>query len=345
MGRWNNDYNRGAYGPILDALQSTAGIAYAGYGLDEYCDRAKDAIRKYLGGASADIHFMIGGTQVNYTVIAAALRPYQSVISANSGHINVHETGAVENTGHKIQAVHGHDGKITAEQIEKKAVEFAESGVKEHITEPKMVYISMPTEYGTIYSKAELEAIGEVCRKYGLYLFMDGARLGYGLGSEECDLTMKDIARICDAFYIGGTKCGALFGEAVVIINDDLKPSFRSYIKQNGAMLAKGWLLGLQFHELFKDGAYFEITARASRQAKRIRDAFAGKGVKAFIESPTNQQFVVVSTEQMNKIGEKHIYEYEQKIDENTHVIRFCTSWATTDSEVDELVQDIESLL
>lgn len=344
MLRWNNDYNQGAYAPILEKLQETNNTAYAGYGLDDYCERAKEDIRKYLGGANADIHFMIGGTQVNYTVIAAALRPYQSVISADSGHIHVHETGAVENTGHKIEALPAKDGKITAEQIAERAQLFEDSGVKEHITQPKLVYISMPTEYGTIYSKAELEAIGAVCKKYGLYLFMDGARLGYGLGALECDVTMADLARICDAFYIGGTKCGALFGEVVVLVNDDLKPCFRSFIKQNGAMLAKGWLLGLQFSELFKDGAYFEITKRATTQAQRIRKAFNDRGIRSYIDSCTNQQFVVVSTEQMNKIGKKHIYEYEGKADGDNHIIRFCTSWATRDEDVDVLIGDIEKM-
>lgn len=344
MPRWNNDYNRGAHPSVLAALEHTNDTAYGGYGLDEWCTAASEEIKKHLGGVDADIHFLLGGTQANYTVITAALRPYQSVICADSGHINAHETGAVENTGHKIQALKAVDGKITAKQIGDEAQLFRDSGTKEHITQPKLVYLSFPTEWGTIYSKKELEDIRKVCDEYGLYLFVDGARLGYGLGSEECDMTLADLAALTDVFYIGGTKCGALFGEAVVLINDDLKPCFRSYIKQNGGMLAKGWLLGLQFYTLFKEGAYFEATKNADAAAMRIKRAFARRGIPFYIDSPTNQQFVVLNNEQMAKLGEKHIFEYEAKLDSDHHCVRFCTSWGTCDEDVDELVKDILAL-
>ena len=277
-------------------------------------------------------------------MIAAALRPYQSVISAESGHIHAHETGAVENTGHKIHTLPGKDGKITAAQIEAVAADYAKSTIPEHITQPKMVYISFPTEYGTLYSLNELEAISSVCRKYDLYLFVDGARMGYGLGSVKNDVSLSDLARLTDAFYLGGTKCGTLFGEALVILNPKLQPDFRSCIKQNGAMLAKGWLLGLQFYTMFRDGLYFEITRKADEYAMRIKEAFAEKGIPAYIESFTNQQFVVVTNRQKEQLAENFIFEFEGKIDEDHSCIRFCTSWSTTEEEVRALTEEIRRL-
>ena len=344
MIRFNNDYNRGAHPEVLDALIKTNEESYGGYGLDIWCERAADEIGKYLGQADADIHFLTGGTQANFTVIAAALRPYQCVISADTGHIQGHETGAVENTGHKIIALPSYEGKITADQVREQAQLYLESGIREHITQPKMVYISFPTEYGTIYSKAELEALSGVCREYGLFLFLDGARLGYGLGSEEADVTMEDIARLTDVFFCGGTKCGALFGEAVVITNPALKTDFRSYIKQNGGMLAKGWLLGLQFYALFHDGLYFRITKKADEAAMKIRRAFREKGIPFYIESPTNQQFIAAENSVAQKLAEKYIFEYEGKIDENHSCIRFCTSWSTPEEDVETLIRDIAEL-
>ena len=342
MLRWNNDYNHGAHPAVLDALVRTNDESYGGYGIDEWCERAADMIRSQLGGINAEVHFMIGGTQVNYTVIAAALRPYQSVISADCGHIHAHETGAVENTGHKIQTVPAVDGKLTAEGIAAVAESYRISGVQEHITQPKFVFLSNPSEYGTVYSMQELQAIRAVCDEYGLYLYMDGARLGYGLAASG--LTLADIASVVDAFYIGGTKCGALFGEAVVLIHDDLKDNFRSYMKQNGGMLAKGWLLGLQFATLLEDGRYFAITKQAVEQALRIKAAFVEKGVALFLDSMTNQQFVVLSNEQMAQIGAKHIYEYQEQVDETHHCVRFCTSWSTKPEDVDVLIADIMAL-
>ena len=344
MIRFNNDYNHGAHPAVLEALAQTNDTSYGGYGLDEWCGKAAQEIQKYLDCPEAAVHFLVGGTQVNFTMITAALRPYQGVISADSGHINVHETGAVENTGHKIHALPAVDGKITAEQIREEAEAYRTSGVREHITQPKMVYLSYPTEYGTIYSREELETIHAVCREYGLFLFIDGARMGYGLGSPKADLTLADLAHLTDCFYIGGTKCGTLFGEALVITNPVLNEDFRSYIKQNGAMLAKGWLLGLQFYTLFKDGLYFEITKKATESAMQIKEAFTKKGIPAYIESFTNQQFVVVTKEQMEKLAENYIFEYETKVDEEHSCIRFCTSWSTKQEEIDALVADIAKL-
>lgn len=342
--RFNNDYNHGAIPQILQALSETNETAFGGYGIDELCEKAKSEIKKHLDSPDAQIHFLIGGTQVNYTAIASILRPYQSVICADTGHINVHETGAVENTGHKIIPLKSCDGKITASQIEAEATNFEESPVQEHITQPKMVYISQPTEFGTIYSKSELIEISSACAKHDLYLFVDGARLGYALGSKENDVTLADLASLSDMFYIGGTKCGALFGEALVITNPELQPNFRSYIKQNGALLAKGWLLGLQFYTLFKDNLYFEATKKACDLALSIRDAFHNKNIKSYIESPTNQQFVLVTETQKSKLAENFIFEEEGKSDENHYIIRFCTSWSTKTEEVAKLLQEIEKL-
>lgn len=344
MIRFNNDYNHGAHPVILEALAKTNGESYGGYGQDEWCERAAEEIKKYIDCPQAAVHFLVGGTQANYIVIASALRPYQGVICAESGHIHVHETGAVENCGHKVLALPHQDGKITAEQIRTEAELYKTSVVQEHIVEPKMVYLSYPTEYGTIYSKAELEAIHETCQEYGMYLFIDGARMGYGLAAKSADLTLADIAKYTDVFYCGGTKCGLLFGEAVVITNPELQPFFRSYMKQNGALLAKGWLLGVQFYTMFEDGLYFQITKQAVDQAMRIKSAFAEKKIPALIESDTNQQFVILENSQMNKLAENYIFEFEKKIDDRHTAVRFCTSWSTTEAEVDALVEDIKKL-
>jgi len=344
MIRFNNDYNHGAHPAILEALTATNQDSYGGYGIDSWCEKASEEIKKYLNCDQAQVHFLIGGTQANFTVISAALRPYQGVISADSGHIHVHETGAVEHCGHKIHALPAVNGKITAEQIAAEGELYRISGVQEHITQPKMVYLSFPTEYGTLYTKEELESISKVCKEYGMYLFIDGARMGYGLGSVANDVTCEDLARLCDVFYFGGTKCGALFGEAVVIINPLLQENFRAYMKQNGAMLAKGWLLGIQFYTLFKDGLYFEITKKADAYAMRIKEAFAKKGIPSYIESFTNQQFVILENSQMERLAEKYIFEFDRTIDENHSSVRFCTAWSTKEEEIDALVEDIALL-
>lgn len=344
MIRWNNDYNCGAHPAILQAFMDTNGESYGGYGMDEWCERAAVEIKKHLGGADADIHFMLGGTQVNYTMIAAALRPYQGIICADSGHIQVHETGAVEHTGHKIHVVPGVKGKITARAVEREAEGYRSSDIPEHVTQPKMVFLSFPSEYGTIYTKEELSDISRVCRKYGLYLMVDGARMGYGLGAEGNDVTLADIAAAADIFYIGGTKCGAMMGEAVVIVNQELKDHFRSYMKQNGGLLAKGWVLGLQFYTLFRDGTYFDITERADGYAMDIRRAFAEKGIEFYIDSPTNQQFLLLTEEQKELLGRNHIFENQFRMEDGRFCVRFCTSWSTEEADVQALLKDIRAL-
>ncbi|MBQ6824109.1 MAG: aminotransferase class I/II-fold pyridoxal phosphate-dependent enzyme [Clostridia bacterium] len=343
MIRFNNDYNHGAHPAILEALSKINNESYGGYGLDPWCEKAAQLICKQLN-CDADVHFLVGGTQANFTVIDAALRTFQSVIAADTGHIQVHETGAVEHLGHKIEVLPSDNGKITAAQIAEKAELYRTSDIQEHITQPKMVYLSYPTEVGSLYTKKELQEIRSVCDQYRLYLFIDGARMGYGLGSPECDLTVQDLARLTDAFYFGGTKCGALFGEAVVLLHPDLKENFRSCIKQNGAMLAKGWLLGLQFYTLFENGLYFDITKHAVTLAMQIRDAFVCKGFELYSQSPTNQQFIILDQKSYDKLAQNYIFEFQEKIKENRIAVRFCTSWSTTQEEVDALIEDIKKL-
>jgi threonine aldolase len=344
MIRYNNDYSYGAHPRILSALTSINENSYGGYGLDPWCDMAADTIRTHCDRSDAEVHFIVGGTQANFTVIDAALRPHQAVVCADSGHINVHETGAVEHTGHKILGLASPDGKITADQIASVGEDYRTSPVWEHVVQPKMVYLSFPTEFGTVYTLDELTAIRSVCDEYMMYLYIDGARMSYGLASSETDVTLPDIARLADAFYIGGTKCGALFGEAIVLCHDDLKPYFRAAIKQNAGLLAKGWLMGIQFETLFRKGLYFELGERAVRYAMRIRKAFENAGIPAYIESSTNQQFVVVSDEVADKLAKDFVYEDEGRADEGHRIIRFCTSWATTEEDVEVLVRAIRSL-
>lgn len=338
---FNSDYTEGAHPRILKKLMETNLEQTPGYGEDAYCEAAREAIRKVCDAPEADVHFLVGGTQANFTVISSALKPYQGVLCADTGHINVHETGAVEACGHKVLALPGKDGKITAEQIRNAHDLHWSDESHEHIAQPKMVYISHPTELGTLYTKGELEEIGRVCRECGLYLFLDGARLGYGLMAPGTDVTIADIAKICDVFYIGGTKVGALFGEAVVIMNPQLKPDFRYCIKQKGGMLAKGRLLGIQFLELFRDGLYFEIAKHAIDMAMILKEGLKEKGYSFFMDSVTNQQFIMIEDEKLEKIREKYGVTYQQRYDETHSVIRLCTSWATTEENVRSLLADL----
>lgn len=341
MIRFECDYAEGAHPQILERLVATNFEQTKGYGEDEHCENARRIIRRLCENESADVHFLVGGTQTNMTVIASVLRPHQGVISAVTGHINVHETGAIEATGHKVLALPAKDGKLTATQVEQAYCEHWNDPNHEHVVQPGMVYISNPTEGGTIYTKRELEELSNVCRTNGLPLFMDGARLGYGLAAAGNDLALPDIARLCDVFYIGGTKVGALFGEAVVITNDNLKKDFRYLLKQRGGMLAKGRLLGIQYEVLFENGLYFEISRHAIQMAMKIRDAFAAKNISFLCESPTNQQFPILTEEQICLLAQKYAFEYWTKIDEKHGAVRFCTSWATREEDVDELVRDI----
>ena len=288
---------------------------------------------------------MIGGTQVNYTVITAALRPYQSVISADCGHINNHEAGSIEHTGHKVLIVPAENGKLTAKSIADEAAKYYEHGEAEYLTQPKMVFLSSPSEFGTTYKKEELMEIRKVCDKYGMYMYVDGARMGYWLTSDECDVTLADLAELVDLFYIGGTKCGALLGEALVIINPKLRDHFKTYMKQSGGVLAKGWLLGLQFYELFKDGLYFEITKKANKFAMMMKAAFEKAGMSFYIESGTNQQFVILTKEQAAKLAEKFVFEFSHDVDENHVCVRFCTSWSTTEEDINTLVDELNTMI
>lgn len=343
MIRFNNDYNHGAFESVLKELAATNGTSYAGYGEDEWCAKAESAIKKLVSNEDALIKFVPGATQANLVVISAALSPVQSVIAADTGHINCHEAASIENTGHKILELPNTDGKIDARQIAACAAAYYDGGTPEYLTEPKMVYLSFPTEKGTLYSKRELREISEVCKRYGMYLFVDGARMGYGLGSERNDLTLRDFAELCDVFYIGGTKCGALFGEALVITEASLKYRFKAHMKQNGAVLAKGWLMGLQFAVMLQNGEYFERTKRADELAMQIKTAFESKGVPFWVDSFTNQQFVILSDSQKEALAKGYYFEEEGTVPQGT-VVRFCTSWATTQAEVDALVSDIAKL-
>lgn len=338
------DYNEGAHPQILQRLAETNMEQTIGYGEDKYCEEARELIRKACDNSEIDVHFLVGGTQTNTTVIAHTLRPYQGVISAKSGHINVHETGAIEATGHKVLAIDSADGKLSAEQIEEAMLAHQNEDGPEHMVQPGMVYISMPTEVGTIYTSDELRAISQVCNKYDLPLFVDGARLGYGLCSPQSDLTLPLLTQLADVFYIGGTKVGALFGEAVVIRNERMKRDFRYSIKRHGGMLAKGRLLGIQFATLFTDGLYMHIAQHAIDQAMRIKSALQSKGIPFLIDSPTNQQFPIFSNSQLELLSQKYLFSIWQKVDDSHTAVRICTSWATKTENVNQLIKDIEEL-
>lgn len=338
------DYNEGAHPSILERLVATNFVQTPGYGEDEYCAHARELIKAACQAPDADVHFLVGGTQTNTAVITSVLRPYQGVVCAANGHINVHETGAIEHGGHKVLALPAVSGKINAEQIEATISGHHADGNHEHMVQPGMVYLSMPTEYGTIYSKAELTAIYNVCRRHDVPLFIDGARLGYGLTCSACDLTLPELTRLCDVFYLGGTKQGALFGEAVVIVNPALKKDFRYIMKQGGGMLAKGRLLGIQYETLFTDGLYFTLATHANEQATRIREAFRRKGIPFLIDSPTNQLFPVLTEAQHAALDQDFVSDYWERVDDHHVCVRFCTSWATTPENVTRLLAAIERL-
>lgn len=337
------DYNEGCHPAILKMLEETNFMQTPGYGEDEICDRARAKIRKACGREDVDVHFLVGGTQANKTVIASILRPHQGVISADGGHVNVHETGAIESTGHKVLALPSVEGKITAAQVKEYVDNHYADSAFEHIVQPGMVYISFPTEIGTIYTKQELTELSQVCREYDIPLFVDGARLGYGLVCEENDVTLPELAQLADIFYIGGTKVGALFGEAVVITNPKLKKDFRYFIKQNGGMLAKGRLLGIQFDVLFTDDLYFEISRHAINMAIKIKKVLAEKQIPLGGNSPTNQLFILATDEQMAKLDEFCSYSIFERGKERS-LIRLCTSWATKEENVDRLIDIIRTL-
>ena len=333
-----NDYNECAHERILEAIVKANREQDNSYGLDSRCERARELIRAELGGADSAVHFLVGGTQTNLTIIAACLKPYQGVISAVTGHITEHETGSIEATGHKVLALPSTDGKITAEQVERCVAGHYADVNAEHIVQPGMVYLSQPTELGTIYFKNELVAIWNVCQKYDMPLYIDGARLGTSFAAEGSDITLPDLARYTSAFSIGGTKMGALFGEALVLNDKTLQKDFRYYIKQRGGMLGKGRLLGIQFETLFMDGLYFEIGRHAVTQAKRIAEGFRARGYRLLAESPTNQVFPVVPKAIQRELAKSFGYAYWCAVDVESDAIRFCTSWATPPEMVDALL-------
>ena len=344
MYRFQCDYTEGAHPAIMQRMIETNMEQTNGYGLDPYCDSARQKIKDLCDCQDADVHFLVGGTQTNATIIAAGLRPYQGVLSAVTGHINVHETGAIESYGHKVLPLPSEDGKITAAQISEAWETHIHDGSFEHMVQPGMVYISYPTEYGTLYTKEELQKIHDVCRKYDMPLFIDGARLGYGLQSPACDVTLPELANLCDVFYIGGTKCGALFGEAVVILKESLKKDFRYMIKQRGGMFAKGRLLGIQFDTLFTDGLYEAICGEAVKKAMTLREAFLAKGISMYGSSMTNQQFPILTDAQKEALAKDFAFEYWGEAEEGKSIVRFCTSWATTDEQIKALTDAIATL-
>ncbi len=344
MIRFECDYAEGAHPLILQKLCDTNMEQTPGYGVDIHCETARKHIRDACLSPDADIHFLVGGTQTNATVISSILRPHQGVICASTGHINVHESGAIEASGHKVLSLPGEDGKITAQQIEDLILGHFHDENFEHMVQPGMVYLSWPTENGTIYSKNELLAINSVCRRCRIPLYIDGARMGYGLMSDSCDLTLPDFATLADIFYIGGTKVGAMFGEAVVITDPDLKTDFRYLIKQNGGMLAKGRLLGIQFETLFEDGLYCRIARHAVTQAMRIRQAFQHKGIPLLYDSYTNQQYPILNQIQIDQLSRRYSFCFWERVDEKRSAVRFCTSWATSETDVDQLLSDIGHL-
>lgn len=341
---FNSDYLEGAHPAIMEKLVKTNMTQTVGYSEDEYCAAAREKVKAACQAPDADVHFLVGGTQTNTTVIASVLRPYQGVLTAVSGHINCHETGAIESTGHKVLALPSDDGKITAKQVDEYFVWHRDNPDYEHIVMPGMVYISYPTEGGTLYSKQELTDIYAVCQKHGMPLYIDGARMGYGLMSDEADLTLPEIAKLCDIFYIGGTKVGALFGEAVVVLNPELKKHFRFYMKQRGGMLAKGRLLGIQFDTLFTDDLYFKISRHAIDMAHQIREIFVEAGYPLLFDSPTNQQYPIMLDSELAEIGKSFGYEYWERVDETHSGVRFCASWATTQENVDALREAVKAL-
>lgn len=342
---FNNDYSEGCHEKVLQALNATNMEQTMGYGEDAYCAAAAAKIRAKCGREDIAVHFLVGGTQANLTVIDAALRPHQGALGADTAHIHVHETGAVEATGHKVLWVPHHQGKITAQQVRQTVREHYASSSFEHTVQPKLVYISQPTELGTLYTLRELEDLSAACRELGLYLFVDGARLGYGLSARGNDVTMQDLARLCDVFYIGGTKVGALFGEAVVICHPALQEDFRYLIKQHGGMLAKGRLLGVQFGVLMENDLYEQIAAQADRLADRLRAALHALDVPFLVESTTNQLFPILPDTVLEELAKTYVFSEQERVDEAHRAVRFCTSWATRPENVEQLCADLQRLL
>lgn len=334
---FESDYIEGAHPLILEALAKTNMESLSGYGSDKYTERAKEKIAAACALPEAQVFFLTGGTQTNQIVIDTMLAQYEGVVSAQTGHVSVHEAGAIEYTGRKVLTIPAHNGKMDANELDSFIKDFYADGNHEHMVFPGLCYISHPTEYGTLYSKEELSQISEVCHKHEIPLFMDGARLGYGLASRQTDVTLQDVARLCDVFYIGGTKVGALCGEAVVFTKNNAPVHFENLIKKHGALLAKGRLLGVQFDTLFTDDLYLKISKNAIDRAEELKSAFSEKGYKFFIDSPTNQQFVILENSKMQELQKSVKFSFWEKYDENHTVVRFATSWATTSEKISAL--------
>lgn len=334
---FENDYSEGAHEKILERLIETNREQLPGYGSDHYSCSAKDKIRKACGAPQADIYFLTGGTQTNQTVISSMLRSWQGVIAADTGHISTHEAGAIEFTGHKIITVPNREGKVEADSLKKYLETFYSDENHSHMVYPGMVYISHPTEYGTLYTGPELALLSEICREYRIPFYMDGARLGYALASEQTDVTLKDIARLCDVFYFGGTKAGALCGEAVVFPKNNAPVHFMTSIKQRGALLAKGRLTGIQFDTLFTDGLYLKICRNAIDRAEEMKQLFRKRGCTFYLDSPTNQIFLILENGLIERLKEEVVFSFWEKYDAEHTVVRFATSWATKEEDVKKL--------
>lgn len=341
MIRFDSDYIEGCIPEILEALQRSNEEQTQGYGIDPHCEHARALIKKTIGKEDADVHFLVGGTQANITVIDSVLKHYQGAVCAETGHINVHETGALEATGHKCLTIPTKDGTITASQVEQLIAGHYNGGSVEHTVQPGIVYISFPTESGTLYSKKQLQDLYAVCQKYDIPLFIDGARLGYGLMAHTNDVTIQELAQLCDIFYIGGTKVGALFGEAVVITNDKYKKDFRYNIKQRGGMLAKGRMLGIQFEELFTNDRYFTIAKHAIDMADLLSQALQDKGYSFYFPAQTNQLFPILDNKKSKELSENFAFETWGKIDEDHTAVRFVTSFMTKEENVRKLIAQL----
>lgn len=344
MRYFHNDYNEACHPAVMLKIQENLGKQMDGYGEDVVCEKAAAMIRKVCADDSLFVHFLVGGTQTNLTVISAALRPHQAALGAQTAHIHVHETGAIEATGHKVIGLPTMDGKINGAQIREYVRMHYADTAHEHVPQPKLVYLSNPTELGTIYSLSELKEISAVCKKLNLYLFVDGARLGYGLAAKENDVTFADLAQLTDVFYIGGTKVGALFGEAVVISNKTLAEDFRYIMKQRGALLAKGWLLGLQYEALMEDDLYLKISSHADEMADRIRETLSELGYSLLVEGNTNQIFPILPDSLLDKLQKNFTFSEQVRVDVTHRAVRFCTSWATTPDAVEALCDELKKL-
>lgn len=340
---FRNDYSEGAHPKVLQALVESNLVSTPGYGCDEYCACARELLRERFACPNADVHFLVGGTQTNLTAAAAFLRPWEAIIAADTGHIAVHETGAIEATGHKVYVVPGVDGKLTSDAI-RTAVRDHQTGTEEHMVLPRMVYVSDSTELGTIYTRAELQALSDTCRELGLYLYLDGARMAMALTAQGNDLVPEDFAQLCDAFYLGGTKNALLFGEALVIVNNALKPYFRNVMKQHGGMLAKGRLLGVQFAAILQDDLWLQTARHANELAQRLAAALTAMGVPLYAASPTNQVFPIFTNAQVEALRQNFSFEFIARVDENHSAIRFVTSWATRPEDVETLLEAVRSL-